>query len=101
MSQPRKPHPDSKFNPKITPAPLIKNRGEVTLHFHRWSEVDERWLQYCEVCGKARSIEPPPCEHSWKTMHESKISMGERAIGWLYTLRCELCGDIKAKKVEV
>lgn len=87
--------------PVITPAPPVKNRDEVGLHFHKWSEVDERWLQYCTVCGKARSVKQQECKHKWTVISTKTLSRGNSTVGALYTLQCTKCGEISSKEVSV
>jgi hypothetical protein len=46
---------------------------------------------------------PPPHQHKWKLLHSTDKMHGwkNHVIGYIHTLQCEGCGDIKAKDVKL
>lgn len=69
-----------------------------------WSELNEKNIQYCESCGKARHVNVP-CSHVWEIIRQSNINQnydGKIIItGAVYVQKCEKCGDIKDTQVRV
>ncbi len=76
---------------------------------HVWMNVLEDGFQYCDLCGTAQKpideTYARECKHKFvgiKTVNITTNRHGEEGhTGYLYVLRCENCGDITHRKVQV
>ena len=73
------------------------------IHFnHKWGKVEDNY-QYCTVCGKARPVPPPACNHVWEVVKEINLidgMWGSRLItGKAFIQRCTICGEMKEYRV--
>jgi hypothetical protein len=71
--------------------------------FHKWNKVVDGY-QYCDKCGKARTVE---CNHKWKTIStsdlrkRSSITREFIKIGNLYSSVCERCGIHRLEECKI
>lgn len=77
---------------------------------HVWLGVLEDGFQYCDFCGMAKK--PIDEKYTRKCTHvfvqqlktnitTTRASGVEGITGYLYVLKCENCGDIQSRKIEV
>lgn len=69
-----------------------------------WSELNEKNIQYCKSCGKARHVNIP-CSHVWEIMRSSNIFHYDYGrdiiVGTMHIQKCQKCGEIKATQTNV
>lgn len=77
---------------------------------HNWGVVDDKNLQYCDLCGVAtKPIEESykgKCIHHWTTENSSSVTTpgsggSPKIIGMMYILKCSKCGDMAKRTLSI
>ena len=66
---------------------------------HKYGLVDDKGYQYCSLCGAARFVGVPPCNHIWDIHDEINRDRRGTTIDIIFVLRCNHCGEIKIHNI--
>jgi len=61
---------------------------------HVYTKLDRDRVQYCEKCGKARSVD---CSHNWSEYRTMTVSstITNAVHAYRYIRECSICGELK------
>ncbi len=72
------------------------------IHRHQYGELNDKNIQYCKICGKARYVKIK-CNHKFEIISSDELfsQSSHLAKGYLIVSKCVHCGILSEDKIGV